>query len=173
MSEIPTVKAYIVNREIHLYFQLLRGHVRQGDALEAARRLKLVEEHLKEFPPKPSILRKKTTEQVSHGYLCGYQQACDDLLTPKDTPGQPATAITLLNRVGEMVLKTRAELLQIPLPRYQCPGCFCLMEEKDHDIGWCPTCHPRSAELTLQVADRLPQNPADTTMGVAGQPEDK
>lgn len=140
-----------------------------GDKMEALRRQGLVEDYVKKYPPKPSVLKKNIVAQVAQAYLAGYQQCCLDLLTPKETPGMPATAVTLLNRVGEMVLKSRAELLSVPLPRLQCAGCFCMLDkQEDQDKGWCPNCEPHKGELMAQVAHLLQQTGKDNTVGTGG-----
>lgn len=137
-----------------------------GDEVEIQRRVGLAVQYMTAHPSsvKPTILKKPMVERIRHAYLSGYQQACLDLLQPKDEVGVPATAVTLLNRVGEMVLKNRADLCQTPLPRLQCPGCFCLLPEEDHKIGWCKGCEPHKGTLMAQIADRLHAKPKDTTL---------
>lgn len=142
-----------------------------GDMAESIRRQSLATEFLKAHPAKASVLRKTVADQVFVAYLSGYQQACVDLLSPKDTPGVPATAVTLLNRVGEMVLKNRAELLKMPVPRLQCPGCFCMLPEDEKDKGWCHNCEPHKEQLIIQVSDRLRPTQEDGTLGAGGVPE--
>lgn len=138
----------------------------QGDAIEAARRRKLAENHNESYPngSKVTFSKKLRNDARAFDYLSGYEQACRDLLTPQDTPGKPATAITLLNRVGQMVLKNRAEVLAFPPPRHQCPGCFCIMVfDTDRELGWCHNCFPHRLRLVEQL--RANQEEATITAG--------
>ena len=135
---------------------------------EAKRRATLAKDYIAKNPPSKSMMRKKLEAQVAAAFLMGYDQACRDLLTPKDTPGQPATAVLLLNRVGEMVLKTRRELLAI-YPRVQCPGCFCLLAKEDEKLGWCPKCHEHSERLIAQTQEELQPTQNEGTVGAGTQ----
>lgn len=166
---MPDLPVGIVTTPPSLYLNWLRTNV-QGDALEAARRRKLAETHVNTHPQGSKVtFNKKVREETRMAdYLYGYQQACLDMLQPKDTPGVPATAYTLLNRIGQMVLKNRAEIIKIPLPRSQCPGCFCIMvEDADKQNGWCHNCFPHRERLIGQ----LHPNGEDNTIPTGPQEE--
>lgn len=122
----------------------------RSEQLEAMRRATLAAEYVKKNPPKFGFKKGGIQQQIINAYLHGYLQCTTDLLTPRNEPGVPASAVTLLNRVGEMVLRNRKELLTIH-PRIQCPGCFCILEEVDKKFGWCARCFPHQEKLIAQT----------------------